>query len=201
MSWAAWAGGQLGNGRQQWAGKSCRGAGAGGIPALLLAPTKPAWLIMACAVPHQRVQGSYTRTLVSVLVTNIDGDGQASLPSPSGHLQCFILRWMSCRPWAMAFLFFFVHAAEHTSMPQLCAPPTLVHGFIPAYRLPSPSCRSSQRCGECATCLNRHWKKACLTRRQEMVADAPGITPNPEAPPPPGPNPTRRFDPLKLFSP
>ena len=32
--------------------------------------------------------------------------------------------------------------------------------------------RSRDRCGECAACLNRHWKKACFTRRQEMEAEA-----------------------------
>lgn len=44
-----------------------------------------------------------------------------------------------------------------------------------------PTIRASQKCGHCGACLNPSWKKACLTRRHEMEAQAAGDAASPPA--------------------
>lgn len=50
-----------------------------------------------------------------------------------------------------------------------------------------PIVRSSERCGQCKACLNPGWKKACDTRRAEMLHGAAAPVAAAAGPPPPPP--------------
>lgn len=71
-------------------------------------------------------------------------------------MQRFLPRW----PWRQPAICRSMHVVTAPPPPPPCPPLARVHLF--------PIVRSRQRCGECAACLNPHWKKACLTRRAEM---------------------------------